>query len=54
MASDQRLGPVEIHGDEFIMQPLMQPDTNILIYARNPVGSRQLDVMTGFGLTLYN
>jgi glutamate/tyrosine decarboxylase-like PLP-dependent enzyme/anti-sigma regulatory factor (Ser/Thr protein kinase) len=39
--------------DEFIVQPLVQPDTNILIYALNPAGNRRLDVMNRFGLALY-
>ncbi len=40
--------------DEFIVQPLMQPDTNILIYAFNPADNRRLDVMNRFGMALYN
>jgi anti-sigma regulatory factor (Ser/Thr protein kinase) len=40
--------------DEFIVQPLIQPDTNILMYAFNPTGNRRLDVMNRFGLKLYN
>jgi glutamate/tyrosine decarboxylase-like PLP-dependent enzyme/anti-sigma regulatory factor (Ser/Thr protein kinase) len=39
--------------DEFIVQPLTRPDTNILIYAFNPAGNRRLDVMNRFGLALY-
>jgi anti-sigma regulatory factor (Ser/Thr protein kinase) len=39
--------------DEFIVQPLHQPDTNILLYAFNPTGNRRLDVMNRFGSALY-
>ena len=54
MVSDQRLGPVEIHGDKFTMQPLMQPDPTILIHAPNPGSRWWLDVMNHFGLPLCN
>jgi glutamate/tyrosine decarboxylase-like PLP-dependent enzyme/anti-sigma regulatory factor (Ser/Thr protein kinase) len=39
--------------DEFVVQPLTQPDTNILMYAFNPAGNRRLDLMNRFGLALY-
>jgi glutamate/tyrosine decarboxylase-like PLP-dependent enzyme/anti-sigma regulatory factor (Ser/Thr protein kinase) len=39
--------------DEFTVQPLVQPDTNILIYAFNPAGNQRLDLMNRFGLALY-
>jgi len=50
---DRFLRFAETIRDEFIVQPLMQPDTNILTYAFNPVGNRRLDVMNRFGLALY-
>jgi glutamate/tyrosine decarboxylase-like PLP-dependent enzyme/anti-sigma regulatory factor (Ser/Thr protein kinase) len=39
--------------DEFLVQPLHLPDTNILNYAFNPAGNRRLDVMNRFNLALY-
>jgi glutamate/tyrosine decarboxylase-like PLP-dependent enzyme/anti-sigma regulatory factor (Ser/Thr protein kinase) len=39
--------------DEFIVQPLARPDTNIVIYAFNPAGNERLDVMNRFGLALF-
>jgi glutamate/tyrosine decarboxylase-like PLP-dependent enzyme/anti-sigma regulatory factor (Ser/Thr protein kinase) len=50
---DRFLRFAETIQDEFIVQPLMQPDTNILIYAFNPAGNRRLDLMNRFGLALY-
>jgi glutamate/tyrosine decarboxylase-like PLP-dependent enzyme/anti-sigma regulatory factor (Ser/Thr protein kinase) len=38
---------------EFIVQPLSQPDSNILMYAVNPAGNRRLDVMNRFSLAVY-
>jgi anti-sigma regulatory factor (Ser/Thr protein kinase) len=39
--------------NEFIVQPLAEPDTNILIYAFNPAGNRELHAMNRFGLALF-
>jgi glutamate/tyrosine decarboxylase-like PLP-dependent enzyme/anti-sigma regulatory factor (Ser/Thr protein kinase) len=39
--------------DEFILQPLVVPDTNIVNYAFNPAGNDQLDIMNRFSLALY-
>jgi anti-sigma regulatory factor (Ser/Thr protein kinase) len=50
---DRFLRFAETIRDEFIVHPLIQPDTNILIYAFNPAGNRRLDVMNRFGLALY-
>ncbi len=50
---DRLLRFAETIRDEFIVQPLMQPDTNLLIYAFNPAGNRRLDVMNRFGLAIY-
>ncbi|UCC62878.1 MAG: ATP-binding protein, partial [Anaerolineae bacterium] len=50
---DRILRFAETIQDEFILQPLMLPDTNILVYALNPAGNDRLDVMNRFGLALY-
>ncbi len=50
---DRFLRFAETIRDEFTVQPLLQPDTNILIYAFNPAGNARLDVMNRFGLALY-
>lgn len=39
--------------DEFIIKTLVQPDTNIVIYAINPAENDRLDVMNRFGNMLY-
>ena len=39
--------------DEFILQLLVSPDTNILVYAFNPADNDHLDVMNRFGQALY-
>jgi glutamate/tyrosine decarboxylase-like PLP-dependent enzyme/anti-sigma regulatory factor (Ser/Thr protein kinase) len=43
----------EAIGDEFMFQPLVQPDTNILNYACNPAGNDRLGIMNRFNLALY-
>jgi glutamate/tyrosine decarboxylase-like PLP-dependent enzyme/anti-sigma regulatory factor (Ser/Thr protein kinase) len=50
---DRFLRFAETIRDEFIVQPLVQPDTNILMYAFNPAGNDRLDLMNRFGLALY-
>jgi glutamate/tyrosine decarboxylase-like PLP-dependent enzyme/anti-sigma regulatory factor (Ser/Thr protein kinase) len=39
--------------DEFILQLLVSPDTNILVYAFNPTKNDRLDVMNRFSQALY-
>jgi serine/threonine-protein kinase RsbW len=39
--------------DEFTVQPLIVPDTNILDFACNPAGNARLDAMNRFSLALY-
>ncbi|MFC2053237.1 ATP-binding protein [Chloroflexota bacterium] len=39
--------------DEFILQLLVSPDSNILVYAFNPAENNRLDVMNRFGQALY-
>jgi glutamate/tyrosine decarboxylase-like PLP-dependent enzyme/anti-sigma regulatory factor (Ser/Thr protein kinase) len=39
--------------DEFTFRLLVPPDTNILVYAFNPVGNNQLSVMNRFGQAVY-
>ena len=39
--------------DEFILQLLVSPDSNILVYAFNPADNDRLDVMNRFGQELY-
>jgi glutamate/tyrosine decarboxylase-like PLP-dependent enzyme/anti-sigma regulatory factor (Ser/Thr protein kinase) len=50
---DRFLQFAETIRDEFIVQPLSEPDTNILMCAVNPTGNRRLDVMNRFGLAVY-
>ncbi len=50
---DRILRCAEAIQDEFILQPLILPDTNILNYAFNPAGNDRLDVMNRFSLALY-
>jgi anti-sigma regulatory factor (Ser/Thr protein kinase) len=39
--------------DEFILQLLVRPDSNIVVYACNPADNNQLDVMNRFNQVLY-
>jgi glutamate/tyrosine decarboxylase-like PLP-dependent enzyme len=39
--------------DEFILQLLVRPDSNIVVYACNPTDNNRLDVMNRFNQTLY-
>jgi glutamate/tyrosine decarboxylase-like PLP-dependent enzyme/anti-sigma regulatory factor (Ser/Thr protein kinase) len=50
---DRILRCAEAIRDEFTLQPLNLPDTNILNYAFNPAGNDRLDLMNRFSLALY-